>query len=164
MNHGLTVVITCERCVSGIRGSYEIEQLQRRRDGLPGTPSWLVPRRPRVTKGIVRSMLKSAGMRAAIETGKVSDEKFDWMVALLRDTDTFGNESRYNPRPIGLRGPVDAVRHPPELLSRVTSPVHMFWGSDDRFGGRDSAEELAGLLPRATLQMVTVPGHAPVAR
>lgn len=125
------------------------------------TPTWMIPRRPMVTRRIVRAMLKSAGMRAAIETEKFSDEMLDWMVALLRYTDTFGNDSRYNPRPMTLRGPIDAVRHPVELLARVSASVHLFWGTDDIFGGHPSAEELAGALPDARLQMVQGAGHAP---
>ncbi|NNF55731.1 MAG: alpha/beta hydrolase [Acidimicrobiales bacterium] len=124
-------------------------------------PAWLLPKRPKLTKGMVRAMVKSAGMRGAFENGKISDEMLLWMVALLRYTDTFGNDSTYNPRPIGLRRPTEAVRHPADLLAKVTVPVHLFWGSDDLFGGQDSAEEFAGQLPNASLQMVERAGHAP---
>ena len=43
----------------------------------------------------------------------------------------------------------------------MSAPVHLFWGNDDLFGGQDSAEEFARLLPQATLQMVEGAGHAP---
>jgi len=124
-------------------------------------PGWMTPTRLRANRRMVRAMLKMAGMRSAIDTGRVSDEMFDWMVALLRHTDTFGNDSQYSPGPIDLRGPIEAVRHSPELLGKVTPPVRLIWGSDDLFGGESSAREFASLLPDADLQMVPGAGHAP---
>ena len=125
------------------------------------TPGWLVPPRLPATRKMVRSLLRQAGMGAAIRSGAVSDELLDWMVALLRHTSTFRNESRHNPRPIGLRGPVAAVRHSPELLGRISAPVLLAWGTDDPFGGADAARELASLLPSATVELIEGAGHAP---
>ena len=121
----------------------------------------MTPRRPKVNARIVQVMLKAAGMKSAFRAGKVSDEMTHWMVALLRHTDTFHNESLHNPRPANLRGPDDEVRHSPELLSRVTAPVRLIWGTDDLFGGEASAREFASLLPDAEVRMVAEAGHAP---
>lgn len=114
---------------------------------------WLTPRRVRATPGLVRRMLKSAGMRAAVENGKFSDELLEWMASLVRHTDTFGNESFHSPRPQYV--------HSAELLGKVAVPVHLFWGSDDYFGGSSTARTFASMLPNATLQIVEGTGHAP---
>jgi pimeloyl-ACP methyl ester carboxylesterase len=124
-------------------------------------PKNMMPRRLRVSRGMVRAMLRPGGMRSAIDSGGFSDQLLDYVVALVRHTETFRNEGLYNPRPIGLAGPVDTVVHRPELLAKVTAPVHLFWGADDVFGGEASAREFAELLPHADLQMVPGAGHAP---
>lgn len=128
---------------------------------MPSPPDWMLPQRVKAGRGLVRTMLKSAGMRRAITTGRFSDELLDYMVSMIRHTPTFRNEGLYNPRPAGVLGPVDAVRHTPELLAKVQLPVHLFWGTNDLFGGATSAEEFASLLPDAELQMVDQAGHAP---
>ncbi len=125
------------------------------------SPSWLTPRRARVNRPMVRQMLKTAGMAGAIESGAFDERALDWMVALLGGTDTVGNEMRDAPRPANLRGPVAEVAHTPALLAQVTPPVHLFWGTDDIFGGEGPARELADALPSATVEMVPGAGHAP---
>lgn len=124
-------------------------------------PAWMLPRRIKATPRLVRAMLKSAGMRGAIERGLFSDELLGWIVAQLRYTETFRNDSIYNPGPIGPRGPIDEVRHSRELLACVTAPVHLFWGADDIFAGEDSAREFAEMLPDAKVEMIDGAGHAP---
>lgn len=123
-------------------------------------PAWLAGRLP-VSRRMVRGMLASAGMRGAIESGGFTDEMLTWMVALLGDTDTMRNEVRTAPRPIGLRGPIEAARLTPGQAQRIDAPVHLVWGTDDPFGGRESAEAFAALLPTATVEMVPGAGHAP---
>ena len=110
---------------------------------------------------MVQTMLRMGGMRGTVDNDKVSDEMLDWLVSLFRDTETFGNDVRYSPRPAGIAGAIDAVRHPPELLAKVTSSVHLFWGADDLFGDESSAREFAEALPNAELQLVPGAGHAP---
>jgi len=124
-------------------------------------PKWMLPRRIRATPGIVRAMLKPAGMRNTIESGKFSDELTDWLVALFRYTETFRSESLYNPRPFGPFGQIPEVRHSAKLLAKVTAPVHLFWGTDDIFGDTESAQEFTDMLPNAELQLVDGAGHAP---
>lgn len=120
----------------------------------------LTPRRVKASPGFVRTMLKSSGMRGTIEAGKFSDELLDYLTALLRHTDTFRNEIVYGPRATTPRGRNLDVQHTPELLAKVTAPVHLFWGTDDFFGGEESAREFASLLPNAELQLVEGAGHA----
>lgn len=121
----------------------------------------ITPKRVKATRKLVRGMLKSSGMKNAIEKGFFTDEMLDYAAALLRYTDTFGNDTLYNPRALGPRGPNPAVRHSPELLAKVSAPVHLFWGTDDLFGGSEAAREFASMLPNAELQLVDGAGHAP---
>ena len=127
----------------------------------PSLPPRFMPGRVPATPTLVRSMLKTAGVRGAIESGRFSDAMVDWMVALLKHTETFRNETLDSPRPADLRGEVERVRHPAELLAKVTHPVHLFWGTGDYFGGEAVASEFANLLPNATLEMVAGAEHAP---
>ena len=127
----------------------------------PSLPPLFMPRRVPATPTLVRSMLKTAGVRGAIESGRFSDAMVDWVVALLKHTETFRNETLDSPRPADLRGEVERVRHPAELLAKVTHPVHLFWGTGDYFGGEAVASEFANLLPNATLEMVAGAEHAP---
>lgn len=119
---------------------------------MPRIP-FLIPQRVKATPGLVRGMLKSAGMKKAVKSGYFTDEMLEFQAILLRHTDTFGNESLYSPEP--------DILHPDEVLSRVDIPVHFFWGTDDLFGGEKKAREFSAKLPNATLQMVEGAGHAP---
>lgn len=123
-------------------------------------PRWLAGR-IRVTDNSVRRMLSAAGLRGAIESGRFGEESIEVMVALLNHTDTMRNELLTAPRPMGLRGPNDDVVHSTDLLGRVTAPTHLFWGSDDPFGGEDAAQVFTRSLPFATVEMVHGAGHAP---
>jgi 2-hydroxy-6-oxonona-2,4-dienedioate hydrolase len=87
-------------------------------------PSPLAGRLP-VSSRMLRAMLRTAGMRGAIDSGAFSAEMLDWMVALMKSTDTMRNELLTAPRPVGLRGPIDAVRLPAELARQLTVPVHL---------------------------------------
>jgi len=115
---------------------------------------WMIPNRVPATPRIVRAMMKSAGMRSAVDSGKFSEELASWLVAMFSSTDTFGNETRDN---------ADLIKNPhsPELLASVNVPVHLFWGADDIFSSEKSARSFAEALPNATLQMVPNAGHAP---
>lgn len=124
-------------------------------------PNALLPRRVRAPRRMIPAMIKAGGMGRAFKAGRFSNEMIEYMYTLLRRTETFRNDSIYNPRPFTTFGVSDDTRHPPELLSRVTHPVHLFWGTDDLFGNVDSAREFADLLPNATLQLVEDAQHAP---
>lgn len=125
------------------------------------SPTWALPRRVRAPRSMASAMLKSGGMKSAVEQGKFSEPMIDYLYALLRRTETFRNDSMYSPRPFTPRGPSDDVRLSDELLGRVDVPVHLFWGTDDLFGDVESAREFAAALPWATLQLVEDGGHAP---
>lgn len=120
----------------------------------------LLPRRLKAGRGMVRASLKTAGMKNTIKQGKFSDELLDYLAALVRCTPTFRNESLCSPRPVTSKGRNLEVEHSPELLAKVTAPVHFFWGTDDLFGGETSARTFASMVPHSTLQLVEGAGHA----
>jgi pimeloyl-ACP methyl ester carboxylesterase len=131
-----------------------------RLSSVPGLGS-LAARMP-VNERVVRRMLRQAGLRRAIDTGRLDQVALDWCVSLLRDTDTMRNEvgvARLVVLPI--RGANTDVVLGPELLARITTPVTLLWGDDDPFGGVDTAERFAAQLPNARLEMAPGAGHAP---
>ena len=111
---------------------------------------------------IVKMALSSAGLRSAVKTGKFGPEAIDWMVSFMNDTPSMQNEMRMQPKIITpIAGLNTEMLHSPELLARLTMPIHLFWGEDDPNGGEQTARALADLLPNATLEMVPGAGHAP---
>jgi len=48
-----------------------------------------------------------------------------------------------------------------ETLSRVETPTHFLWGTDDTFGGEDVARWVTETMPNATLEMIPESGHLP---
>lgn len=115
-----------------------------------------------VNEPMVRRMLRQAGLRRAIDTGRLDRVAIDWCTSLFRDTDTMRNEigvARLVVLPI--RGANTDVVFGPELLARITIPVTLLWGDDDPFGGAETAERFAAQLPNARLEMLPGAGHAP---
>lgn len=127
----------------------------------PMPKRWMPKRVPFGGPGLVKAMLKSAGMKNAIEQGAFSDEMLAYMAAVGRHTPTLHNDANYMAVPVGPFGGIAAVEHAPELLAKVSAPVHLFWGTDDIFGSPESARTFADELPDAELQLVDGAGHAP---
>jgi 2-hydroxy-6-oxonona-2,4-dienedioate hydrolase len=112
------------------------------------------------TERSVRSMLRQVGLRRAIDTGRFSPEELAWFHALLRDTDTMGNEVRSN-RYLSLRhGLFGGLIIPDEVLASIRNPLLLLWGEDDPFGGAPIARQLATRIPGARLELVAEAGHA----
>jgi 2-hydroxy-6-oxonona-2,4-dienedioate hydrolase len=109
-----------------------------------------------------RMIFGQIGHGRSLDAGYIPQAFFDWYLALQRHTDTMANESQL------IRGlaSVRAGWHPAlsldeDLLGRVTTPTHFFWGADDPFGGYDVARQLVGSMPAAELAMVPEAGHLP---
>lgn len=111
------------------------------------------------TRGAVRVILRQLGLGPALADGRISEESFDWFVALLRDTPTLRNEARL-PRRL-LQAAETSVSLPPELLAMVRCPVAFLWGECDPFGGADVAARFVRHLPHGELEMWPAAGHAP---
>jgi pimeloyl-ACP methyl ester carboxylesterase len=114
------------------------------------------------TRGAVRSMLRQAGLRQALDAGLLSDAVIDLYHSLLRDTDTMRNEMRAAPQLIRpLRGLDPRVMLDDGLLGRVTAPIGLLWGDGDPFGGASTAQAFALRLHDAELEVLPGAGHAP---
>lgn len=128
--------------------------------GLPGAAA--VSARMPANAAVVRMALSSAGLKSAIKTRKFHDEAIDWMVSFMNDTPSMRNEMNMQPKVITpIAGLNKEMLHPPELLAKLTMPIHLFWGEDDPNGGERTARLLVDQLPNATLEMVPSAGHAP---
>ncbi len=111
---------------------------------------------------LVKMALSSAGLRSAIKTGKFHDEAVQWMVSFMNNTPSMQNEMRMQPKIITpIAGLNEEMLHPPEMLAKLTMPIHLFWGEDDPNGGERTARLLVDQLPNASLEMVSGAGHAP---
>ncbi len=111
---------------------------------------------------LVKLALSSAGLKSAIRSGAFNDEAVEWMVSFMNDTPSMRNELRMQPKLITpIAGLDPAMIHPPELLAKLTMPLHFFWGDEDPNGGERTAHLLLDQLPNATLEMVPGAGHAP---
>jgi 2-hydroxy-6-oxonona-2,4-dienedioate hydrolase len=128
--------------------------------GIPGLGQ-LTGRMP-VSRSSAKMMLRQIGLKGAIDSGKFDDTMLDWYVALLQHTPTLRNEIRSTPKIITpIKGLNQALLFTDEELSRISSPVHCFWGEDDPNGGAETAERFVARLPHATLELVADAGHAP---
>ena len=113
-------------------------------------------------KRAVRAMLRSIGLRQAIDAGRVSDEAIEWFLALLRDTDTMRNEIKTMPRVISaIRGMNDSLLLPESLLAGIRTPIYFLWGEEDLYGGPESARQFVARIPGAELELLPGAGHAP---
>ncbi len=111
------------------------------------------------TRGVVRSIMRQLGHRAALKDGRVTPELLDWFLFLLRDTPTMRNDSNL-PRDLISTGAVSPYL-PSELLAEVRCPVRFIWGERDPIGGPDVAREFVAQFPAAELELWPDSGHAP---
>jgi 2-hydroxy-6-oxonona-2,4-dienedioate hydrolase len=128
--------------------------------GIPGIGQ-IAARMP-IGRASAKMMLRQVGLKGAIDSGKFDATMLDWYVALLRHTPTLLNEIRATPKMITpIKGLNQAMLFTDELLNRVSSPVHCFWGEDDPNGGAETARRFVARLPHTTLELVADAGHAP---
>lgn len=115
-----------------------------------------------IGRAAARMLLRQVGLKRAIDSGNFNAEMLDWYVALLRHTPTLRNEIRSTPKVITpIKGLNRAMLFTDELLARIVSPVHCFWGEEDPNGGAETAERFVARLPNGTLELVPKAGHAP---
>lgn len=116
----------------------------------------------RPPRRMVRPLLRNIGLKAAVDSGAMSDDAIDWFAALLRDTDTMRNELRANPKLMApIKGVNRSILFTADELARLHTPIAFLWGEDDPFGGRAEAEAFTAQLPNASLEMMAGAGHAP---
>ena len=115
-----------------------------------------------VTRGVVKGLLRQLGMKRAVANGTFDDDMIEWLLALLRETDTLRNDMQSMPAVITpIRGENRKLLLTDELLARLTMPVLFLWGDEDTNGGADIARRFAPRLPNAQLEIIPEAGHAP---
>jgi len=113
------------------------------------------------TERAVRAMLRQIGLGQALDAGRFPQEAIDWMLALLRDTNTMRNEIDAGPRLIHpFRGLNRELVLAASLLATITAPTYFLWGAEDPFGGAEVARGFVAHLPDAALELVPNAGHA----
>ena len=115
-----------------------------------------------VNDRMVRSMLAQAGLRQAIDGGRVSPEALDWFRALMNHTDTFRNDIEAAP-PIlhPIRGMNDSLLLSDDVLASIWAPMLFVWGAEDPFGGAAVACEFVSKIAHGELELLPGAGHAP---
>ncbi|HKY15315.1 MAG TPA: alpha/beta hydrolase [Microthrixaceae bacterium] len=114
------------------------------------------------SRGAVRAVLRQAGLRDAIDAGRVNDTFVDCFRSLLRDTPTMLNEIQAGPRIISPWSGMDPrIVLGPDVLARIVQPVGLLWGDHDILGGPAVAETFASSLPNCELEVMRGAGHAP---
>lgn len=134
--------------------------LAARMGAVPGVQS-IMTRVP-MTRAMVKRALRQFGLGRAIDSGGFDDHMLDWAHALLRHTDTLGNDLRSSPDLFTpIRGQNAKVLFTDDLLASLTMPVLFVWGENDPNGGAEIARSFAPRLPNA--ELVVIPGaeHAP---
>lgn len=126
---------------------------------LPGM-SRLIPMLPPSEKETHKSM-RHLGHGKSLDSGRIASVFTDWYMALQRDTDTMRNELAMISAISSRRGFDPSLTLTEDLLSRVTSPTHFYWGDDDTFGGAEVARRLVAMLPDASLEILPDAGHLP---
>jgi pimeloyl-ACP methyl ester carboxylesterase len=109
----------------------------------------------------VTSMLRSVGLRRAVDEGHLSEAAIDWLVALYRNTDTLRHELVDGPKLLSLRGWDPRLVHDARLLAGIQARTCIVHGTDDPFGSITAARHLADAIPSARLHVLERAGHAP---
>lgn len=122
---------------------------------------WLMARLPAGDR-MVRSMLRSVvGHGASLDAGRIPDEMIDWIVALMRDTDSLRDGARWMPHLIGPRGARDGFGFAAEEIAALPQPLLYVHGTDDWDGTRDIVERVVHAARDGRELEVERGGHVP---
>lgn len=121
---------------------------------VPGLRSVLLRLEPPNLK-TAKATFRRIGHSKAMDAASIPEIGFHWYAALLEHTRTRENDLAL----FGRVRPRDALS--PSELGRVSSPMSFFWGSDDTFGGPETARTLAEMIPGAGLELSNDSGHLP---
>jgi pimeloyl-ACP methyl ester carboxylesterase len=108
-----------------------------------------------------KMLLRQIGHGASLDAGRIPQPFLDWHLAMQRDTDTMRNEGDMIGRLGSPRGFDPALTLSETLLRSVAVPTLFLWGEEDGFGGPKTARGVAGLLPKAELELLPRSGHLP---
>lgn len=108
-----------------------------------------------------RVMLHQLGHGPSLRAGRIPPELLVWYLALLRWTDTMGNDGEMLGS-IGSFTGVDASLTPSsQQLRSVKAPTMLIWGTAETFGTTATAQQLVDLLPAGRLVVIGGSGHLP---
>jgi pimeloyl-ACP methyl ester carboxylesterase len=129
---------------------------------LQATPIGSVMLRMPVTARVVRSLLRNVvGHAASLDAGRIPDEMIDWIVALMRDTNTMRNDLSWLSALIGWRGARPGLTFEPADIAAIRQPLLYVYGTADWDGIVEVADRVTTLLPRAEVRVVQDGGHVP---
>ncbi len=129
---------------------------------LQSTPIGAAMLRLPVTARVARSLLRNViGHGASLDAGRIPNEMVEWIVALMRDTDTMRNDSSWIRTLIGWRGQRPGLTFKPAEIAAVRQPLLYVYGTADWVGTADVAERVVALLPKGELRIVPDGGHVP---
>lgn len=109
---------------------------------------------------MIRLLFRQIGQGQSVKAGRITQADIDGWVAMLRYTDTRRNEMAVGRNFFTTRG-LRKLAIPADVLAKIEAPTYFFWGENDPAGGADVARHIAGLVPRAKLELVPGTGHAP---
>ena len=129
---------------------------------LQTTPIGAVLDRMPVTRAVVRSLLRRVvGHGASLDAGRIPTELVDWMVALMRHTDTARNDRSWLPRLIGIGGARPGLGFERHELEAIAKPMLYVHGSNDWPGSREVAARTTALMGSGRIHVIERGGHAP---
>jgi pimeloyl-ACP methyl ester carboxylesterase len=106
--------------------------------------------------------LRELGHRRSLTSGRVPPALIDWVYAWQRHTDTMKNDAAMICALGTWLGGFDpSLDLDEETLGSIEAPCHVLVGTDDPVGAEDEAEQLAALLPDATVEVWPRAGHLP---
>jgi pimeloyl-ACP methyl ester carboxylesterase len=130
-----------------------------RLDATPiGAVTSRLPASPRVVKAMLRHMV---GHGASLDAGRIPDELIEWIVALLRDTDTARNDRAWLPSLLGWRGAKPGLAFDDEEVAAIRKPVLYVHGTADWRGTAQVAARTTALLPGSRTLAIDDGGHIP---
>jgi pimeloyl-ACP methyl ester carboxylesterase len=121
---------------------------------------WLIANAPSPNMAsVLESPMRSMGHRLALEPGVLPDAFWSWSWSLATHTDTMRGDRDLIRCLATWRGARPDAMFREEDLRTITQPTLLFWGTEDPFGGAAAANDLAAVLPDATVHMVEGGGH-----
>lgn len=129
---------------------------------LQSTPIGALMLRLPVSPLIVRRLLRSVvGHGTSLDAGRISDEMIDWIVALMRHTDTMANDRVWIRRLIGWRGARPGLGLRTAELAAVRGPLLYVHGTGDWAGTAAVADRTVATIPGSRTHVVAHGGHVP---
>lgn len=129
---------------------------------LQSTPVGAAMLRLPVSPPIVRRLLRSAvGHGASLDAGRIPDEMIDWIVALMRHTDTMANDRAWLRQLVNWHGARPGLGFHPNELSAVRGPMLFVHGTNDWPGTAVVADRTVAAIPDSKAHVVRDGGHVP---